>query len=168
LTYATYVSIFPTIVTVIFRPVLRDLQPSSRTPIDYRKAFLKTREMVFMCVISISIHWLFCNFCAAVFCFPQFASLSLCKPPPPHPFGIRCIWFLDHLLLHSHRSEPHAESFHGNRRDMRMNRKLERVWSSKRSMSISTFEFIYCDGTVCETSHKVQLFVGAGCHCQID
>jgi hypothetical protein len=55
LTYATYLSIFQMIVTGIFRPMLHNLQPNSRTPVDYRKAFLMTREMVFMCVVTISI-----------------------------------------------------------------------------------------------------------------
>jgi hypothetical protein len=45
LKYATYLSIFPMIVTVIFSPMLRDLGLKSRTPVDYREAFSTIRGM---------------------------------------------------------------------------------------------------------------------------
>jgi len=35
-----------------FRPMLRDVQPSPSTPIDYRHTFLMTCEMVFRCVVD--------------------------------------------------------------------------------------------------------------------
>jgi hypothetical protein len=38
-----------------FRLMLRDVDPSTRTPIDYRHAFLMTREMVFRCVVNIRL-----------------------------------------------------------------------------------------------------------------
>jgi len=36
-----------------FRPMLRDVQPSSSTPIDYRHAFLMTYEMVVRYVVDV-------------------------------------------------------------------------------------------------------------------
>ena len=36
-----------------FRPLLRDVQPSPSTPIDYRHAFLMTCEMVFRYVVDV-------------------------------------------------------------------------------------------------------------------
>jgi hypothetical protein len=89
---------------------------------SYRKAFLMMREMVFMCVCSISIHWLFCNFSVSVFCNPQSPSSVLCKQPTPcfctlSGSGTRAL--LDNLSLHSHRSEPHAQSVQGGMQESR-------------------------------------------------
>jgi len=36
-----------------FRPMLRDVQPSSNTPVDYRHAFLMTCDMVFRYVVDV-------------------------------------------------------------------------------------------------------------------
>jgi hypothetical protein len=38
-----------------FRPMLRDVEPSTSTPIDYRHAFLMTPEMVFRYVVNIRL-----------------------------------------------------------------------------------------------------------------
>jgi hypothetical protein len=38
-----------------FRPMLRDVQLSTSTPIDYRHASLMTREMVFRCGVNIQL-----------------------------------------------------------------------------------------------------------------
>ena len=38
-----------------FRPMLRDVEPSTSTPIDYRHAFLMTPEMVYRYVVNIRL-----------------------------------------------------------------------------------------------------------------
>ena len=38
-----------------FRPILRDVKPSTSTPLDYRHAFWMTREMVLGCVVNIQL-----------------------------------------------------------------------------------------------------------------
>ncbi|KAJ8581838.1 hypothetical protein M405DRAFT_868334 [Rhizopogon salebrosus TDB-379] len=81
--------------------MLRGLQPKSKMPVDYRKAFLMTREMVFI---------------------PQSPSSVVCKPPTPcfrtlSGSGARAL--LDNLSLQSHRSERHAESVQGGMRESR-------------------------------------------------
>jgi hypothetical protein len=112
------------IVTSIFRPILRDLQPNLRTPVYHHKVSLMMQEIVFMCVVSISIDWLFCNLSISVLRDPQFPFSVLCKSPTScfrtlSGFGARAL--LDHLSVRSHRSELHAESFQGGRRESRRN-----------------------------------------------
>jgi hypothetical protein len=57
-----------------FRLMLWRLKPNSRMPVDYCKAFLMMWEMVFVCIVSVWIDWLFCNFCTSVSCNPQFLT----------------------------------------------------------------------------------------------
>jgi len=47
-----------------FRPMLRDVQPSPSTLIDYRHAFLMTCEMVFRYVVDVQFVASFSNICA--------------------------------------------------------------------------------------------------------
>jgi len=56
-----------------FRPMLRDVLPSTSTPIDYRHAFLMTREMVFRYVVNIRL----------ISCRSDLGPFSPLRPPSP-------------------------------------------------------------------------------------
>jgi hypothetical protein len=58
-----------------FRPMLRDVEPSTSTPIDYRHAFLMTPEMVFRYVVNLRL--ISCHSDFGPFSLPQRPSLIL-------------------------------------------------------------------------------------------
>jgi hypothetical protein len=58
-----------------FRPMLRDVEPGTSTPIDYRHAFLMRRQMVFRCVVNIRL--ISCRSHLGPFSPPQRPSLIL-------------------------------------------------------------------------------------------
>jgi len=58
-----------------FRPLLRDVKPSTSTSIDYRHAFLMTREMVFRYIVHIRL--IVCHSDLGPFRPPQRPSLVL-------------------------------------------------------------------------------------------
>jgi len=58
-----------------FRPLLRDVEPSTSTPIDYRHAFLMTRKIVFRYVVNIRL--ISCHPDLGLFSPPQRPSLIL-------------------------------------------------------------------------------------------
>jgi hypothetical protein len=98
--------------------MLGDLQPNLRTPVYHHKVFLMMQEIVFMCVVSISIDWLFCNLYLSLLqsTVPILGPLQIANAVLSHPVRIR---YICHLSLRSNRSEPHAEIFRGSRRESR-------------------------------------------------
>jgi len=67
-----------------FRPMLRDVQPSPSTPIDYCHAFLMTCEMVFRYVVNIQFIASLSNIRALRLLVPILIPLRLASLVPRH------------------------------------------------------------------------------------
>jgi hypothetical protein len=150
------------VVTVIFRPMLCGLQPKSKTPVDYRKAFLMTREMVFMCVIGCFIPSLSQSSAAHSRHHRSSANHQrrafVPLQDPVHVHSLIIFYYIP-IAQSPTLGASRAACERVGARVVQINRKLERLWNSKRSTSISTFRFLSNHSLLrCHRTHLVYVF----------
>jgi hypothetical protein len=143
------------VVTVIFRPMLRGLQPKSKTPVDYRKAFLMTREM-YSCALLAVLYLLYLSLLQPTVAI--LGPLQTTNAVLSYPCRIRCtsliIFYYTPIAQSPTLRASRAACERVGARVVQMNRKLERLWNSKRSTSISTFRFLSNHGLLrCHRTH---------------